>query len=1101
MKNIRKKLLCFLAALTTTSSAMTSFAANGIGWYSLDASNKRMTVGSKIYTLNKTGGVSAFIPWNGMSEPTTIAAEYKAMINNAGYTAGETAKTSAFREAYGSINGIYIKYANQAVLMSSTYGNAEGYSSNSGNSYISSNIWQPGIWDLRNSDHLVSFRFAGVSPVGEEAVISTSPMFVQDTISTRPSAGPLGYATIYTKNSGHDVSKGRQEPFYGTPRDITPLSWGNIYPCGKSGASSLPTTAKSNYNKDLSKAKKTFEAWALTPEGSLYKKMLLNDYKNLGYNESNYWQALNEKFRIEGDIDALDSGQAVYLTCHHKWEGKTYYRTYMIQGYAKANAFPMQINVLDDKNTLMEKSRNVAGDVTTSLVIGASQERNVLNNGQAVALERNKSYKIEGTILAVNRNEDAIQDEYAHNTRTLKDNITIFLTNENLQPIKLLSGQSAKANLVHPDGTAAIGGVTDGKNSVSDDGICLDYMQTVFVPKIDIDDMTFSANDEAVFGNYNFELGNVVFDDTMPATGYIGVTLGNTAQSGLVWTMNGDNDIQNDDVLYLHYRLVNGETITEAVKEGSYGDMDIGTQEYRRLVWADEIEVENEEDSDDDSDSDSGNEGDGEEKEKEPIKVTKYSDWGIYDSPEAAKANESSYETTEFELPSSVNTDSEGRYWSTGNGSDEYWEYYYDDSHYDPEITNTEKITLGGDAATSDGYYLRSGFDTEYFDLTALVSNTRGQTSVQTPKVIWRVYGISPETDDDGELISVFNTDTDSNLGISGFLSQGAEIPEYSTGTVTADGQQKGLYIGLNASDSDMEHDSYWPQIRVVADISEDWHGDSGFSGLSTRAPYDNALEPHDHAERVFTAEPDDMYISEVILKDSEGVVIYHAYKENAGEELRQIIPENDGKPIFDRDEDYVLTVRIKQNESANHAVNNPTIDVTIDPKHNGSSFTIPYIDKVQTGGTTDNGYADTMDATGNEYTEYEFPFRASQMDGDTVDFSITIDEIHDEWQENQREPIDDDHEFTIKCTECDLELTQDIELYNSKNNKKDYLEFMENQAFKFDIRHIGSKDDDAEKMVVGNTGNGGNNPYASVETTDASGNEYMFSHNKIGSP
>ncbi len=40
----------------------------------------------------------------------------------------------------------------------------------------------------------------------------------------------------------------------------------------------------------------------------------------------------------------------------------------------------------------------------------------------------------------------------------------------------------------------------------------------------------------------------------------------------------------------------------------------------------------------------------------------------------------------------------------------------------------------------------------------------------------------------------------------------------------------------------------------------------------------------------------------------------------------------------------------------------------------------------------------------------------------------------------------------------------------------------MENQTFKFDIRHIGAKDDDAEKMVVGNTGNGGNNPYAAVD-------------------
>lgn len=552
-----------------------------------------------------------------------------------------------------------------------------------------------------------------------------------------------------------------------------------------------------------------------------------------------------------------------------------------------------------------------------------------------------------------------------------------------------------------------------------------------------------------------------MLQDSDPQTGYICFKLGDGWNDGTC----DDNDIPEDDCLYLRYSKGITPVITDQTPVGNLGDMNLGKQEMRRLHWVEERPAEEDEgEGEGDSDSTSG-----EKEEKEPVYVHMTSNWGIYDSVDAAKADastsvESAPEWDESDVPPMDSADGSGSYWSAGENNC-FWEYA---RVYDSSESAKDKIWLNGDAG--ERQYIRSELDSVPFTVKTVISNSRGnKQGVKTPTVSWRIYGISPDTDEEGVLLRQFNETTDQNLdgGAEVFKGVAAALGEYET----SEAESKEKVMNSDGSGAMGDHDTYWPKIRVVADVSEDVHGESGYTGLENRSPYENALHSSDHTEYTFEAESDDMFISEVMVKDSEGIVVYHTWRDRAGQPLEQQVPANGASPVFDREEDYVLYVKVKQNKSASHVVKHPTIDVKVDPLYNGSTFTTSYINRVQENGTTGT-YTDQMDHTGVVATEYEFPFRAKEIKGTDIRFDIAIDDIHgdDGWRENIWDESDDHLTFDMQCTTANMAMSQDIELYNSKNNLQNYITFGEYLKFKFDIQHTGRKDRPEAQMVVGGT-------------------------------
>lgn len=935
----------------------------------------------------------------------------------------------------------------------------------------------PGNFKLNNAKAttLMSCRFLGLGMSDKRAVIMTNDSFVQDTLTegSKP-------ATAQMKTDPDRSIIGFK--YNGDMRDSAPLNFLNL--AARSAA--FPSTEQSQYDTNPEMVKEAFRLFAeRTLDGQEYKAMMINQF---GLSENN-WQngvpnqaiinqqkdansqvdvrgkSLSSMIRIDGNPFKLDDHGTLTLTMKHYQNKKRYYRTYTIPSKPRANTYPNILILSDNTNKIYDYSYqngstvNNTDPVFSRLDNGALAHENVgtgLADGTGVHIKVNEQYTITAAIESLNAMGKTSTD-------VSKRDVFLAIANADKQFVRMISQPASS------ESTPSFGNKNEAliaNNNATDISLGSNAVKTTRTIDADFGQETSTVNyGTACYIDQTFSLSQ-----TDPFTGYIAIALNDS------WRSDGctDNDIQNDDILFLKYTLSNEDK--PQIQNVSYGDMNLGKQELRRLHWMDERPA-----KEDPDESDSGSSGptggpstpggeSGEEEEKEPVYVHMKSSQGLWSSVDEAKANadtdvESAPEQSDSDVPPLDDADSSGSYQSTGE-SNTFQEYA---RVYDPSETDADKIWLEGDAG--ERQYIRSELDNVPFKVKTIISSSRGnKDGITSPTVSQRIYGISPDTDEKGVLLGKFNTTTDQTLdgGASVFQGTGGNLDVYSTTEATSDEK----VIDSNASTADIgDHDLYQPQIRVVADVSEDVHGESGFTGLDQRSPQQNALHSSDHAEYIFDAESDDMFISEVVVKDSEGIVVYHAYRSRAGQTLKQYVPADNETPIFDREEDYVLYVKIKQNYSASHAVKHPTIDVKVDPLYHDSTFTTSYINRVQEDGTT-GAYSQEMDPTGVTATEYEFPFRASQIKGEKIRFDIKIDDIHgeDNWRENVWDESDDHTVFDLHCTTANMAMTQDIELYNSKNNQQNYITFAEYLRFKFDIQHRGNKDRAVEHVVVGGT-------------------------------
>ena len=153
------------------------------------------------------------------------------------------------------------------------------------------------------------------------------------------------------------------------------------------GSSGIPSNIASN-SPYFGQAQGTFEKWAeITQIGYLYKQTYSGAYGD------NWWNYLKDYIRIDGDYNT----QTVYLTAVYN-DGSLKYKTYSIPYPVEKNMIAARINILDDKNNLLDYSVRETGSSAIEGSDYIKKNQGVSSTkaaGQAVVLERDKQYQVE----------------------------------------------------------------------------------------------------------------------------------------------------------------------------------------------------------------------------------------------------------------------------------------------------------------------------------------------------------------------------------------------------------------------------------------------------------------------------------------------------------------------------------------------------------------------------------------------------------------------------------------------------------------------------------------------------------------------------------
>ena len=983
MKLIKQLLSTGMAISMTLSTIFVSYADYrdaGIfakDTFSKDANVYTSTKNNIKYYPNNEGGYTIYVPYNQNMYGQDI---YKNMFTGLFdiYKTGTGSNYASAGAKFAAPNG----FGNIAGINTSYYTKTLSLGGINNRPGVITESDQA-TTDLHNfsPNYNVEFRYAGVQ-IGDTG---------QGTVITNPS-----FPSDYLKDGG-----GRTYQRYdksGSPIDSVSLSGDSGSTVvqrsqlikGWAGSSGVPTNAPSVYNNSI--AEQTFEKWASTTEiGAAYKATYSNNP-----NGQTWWQFLNNYIRIDGDFRS----QSVLLTVVWKSNGSTVYSTYGIPYPVKSNMIASKIQILDDKKKVLDYSeRPLSVDEAISGAVAIN--KNVISKS-AVKLERDKTYTIEYAFT--------FMSDKNTKTKTVKDSagslppvdVNDTTTTEN----KFQSYNSIPASSMQS--------MTAEEKSLLDSSVSgpINTKQTKSMPLTKSGGESVSYNcGLTIYKNMSFTV-----DPTFPTNGIIRVVVPE------LYAQNGDNDYQPDDYIELNYTLEKTETNTDVPKNVSYGDMNLGQRELRSYHHKVTEEVKEED----------GTDANGNPKYKMVEYEYEYAtDFGTYESGQEGQ-NVGDWEGVPEASGSIYPIDEES-----------WWEYNQKWPDQSEDSYSKIWLTKNGESWNkNDEEYYRSETSDYPFSLGFSTSRSRGQKSDSiSPHLNVSIYGMSPDTDEDGELI-----ETTSVVGNS------IGTYEYNTNNYM---YLLNNYIAKRYSDG-MPNNADYPRIRIKAEIDKNYHGESGIYGDSEVSPYNNGWQDeHDAYERVFEAKSDDMELTDVLIKDAEGIVVYHATREDGKSWQTKV------RGYFDKEEDYTMDVKLKQTVSSGHKVKNPTINVSIFGENRTGGNVSTYVDHA----FSKDGEELGLDV---ETTFENIAFRPKDVSG--VNFNIEINDIHNatNWRENIWNAEEDTFSDKIQNTTANLKISPNIELYNSKYNMKNYLTFAEKLNFKFDIQHIG--EGERQMAVVGNS-------------------------------
>lgn len=975
-------------------------------------SGNLLKYGDTIYFPNTMGGAKGYLPIELAKEMHNKKAIANGLLKLPGMRTdqGNKGRSAAFR--YAGFNSYIGSYAETLVKVASVQTRPDGPR------------WFVPPVSVGDS-HRLSFRYAGMvingSPNGNTVpvIAGTNPYFPADTLQQSSNGGPQVDATVYEVTTTDDETRysGKNQVVYGATGGVEKLEFletnGMYNTSYFPDKSSVKTNRASGFNKVDELAELAFTRWAeedASGYGAAYQAEAEDWIARTG-STLKWWQALNRIFQINGD--PRDKNQSLYF---YMVRTSGFYTTYTLGGIIERNVSPTLFAIKDEETgQILTESYRTVNDITS--------DDGVLNEvmGKPAELIPGHHYTVEAVMTYYSTKRSS--------SNSARD-IQFYAINSGPEasPINIDSSMmSAYSKL--PDEAAIIHkSPTDGKNS----GTVTQTYDNTEVRDDNIREQYYYNG--AAFASLNFTVPENIQDQQ---TGYLVVAVPQAAYEA------DDNQCQTDDTLYIRY-LIKKDTIPgeETPQSDAFGDMNLGMPEYRQLHYI--IEEEEEDDSDD-----SGDEGDGGDSEPKIVDYEVWSDYGYYQTEDQA----SIVDKKENSTPESPNNKDIWAANMVGDAISQPWWTYHDRIWPDQteDLENKCWLTDANGAWNQSGEFLRSFSGENIFGFGFRVSRSRGKKDsiLNAAKINVQIYGVSPDTGEDGVLLKEYTDATH-------------DYKELKTGSIGVY-QYADTFLQNVVSSKAINTIEDFPRLRVKARISDD-HGESGIFTSYKREPQQNSWEEeHDTVDRTFACEMDDMRIMEVELKDSEGIVVYHAdrYDSDAMEEIVN--------GYYDREEDLYMKVVVEQNIESGHSVKDPAIDVYIVGTNEDGMAEKTYIDTTYTLEGVEMGQGVRV-----TYDGIAFRPKAAEK----LDINVSINEKHgeDQWRENIWNDEDDSFSKTLEGTTADLALSQDIEAYNSKNNQQDYLTFAEYLSFKFNIRHIGNGD--RQTAVVGGSEI---NPFAKV--------------------
>lgn len=354
------------------------------------------------YEQQNEGGFNVFVPYSSfMTGQDKFRRMFTNLFNIYNSGIGETYNKAAMRwnaPLYANAGGVQTQYFVKKISTTDNDRESAMATSNLGDFSPSYNV---------------EFRYAGImidTRITQKGTVVTNPTYASDWIQEASVAGSRGEnKTYYIYNKDGTEKQGYPLKLIATddvkhPKDLIE-NWS-----GSSGVPSNIPTQSPYYGT----AKKVFETWAERSEiGAKWKAAYENYAPAYGME---WWQLLQKYMRIDGDVDK----QSVTMTIVYrdtKDNGHIRYKTYYIPRPVENNVIAYSIQILDDKNEILEKSERPLEKVTDAFGGADATDKNIKTNGR-IKLKVGKTYTAElGMVYASLSRPYSYTDKTGENAR------------------------------------------------------------------------------------------------------------------------------------------------------------------------------------------------------------------------------------------------------------------------------------------------------------------------------------------------------------------------------------------------------------------------------------------------------------------------------------------------------------------------------------------------------------------------------------------------------------------------------------------------------------------------------------------------------------
>lgn len=565
------------------------------------------------YQQQNEGGFNVYIPYTAfMTGQDRFRRMFTNLFNIYNSGIGETYNKAAMRwnaPLYANAGGVETQYFVKKISTTDNDRKSAMATSNLGDFSPTYNV---------------EFRYAGIAIDTRDTnkgTVVTNPTYASDWIQEASVAGSKGEdKTYYIYNKDGTEKTGYPLKLIATDDvkhpDTLIENW--------SGASGVPSNIPTQ-SPYYGTAKKVFETWAERSEiGAKWKAAYENYAPAYGME---WWQLLQKYMRIDGDVDT----QSVTMTIVYrdtKDNGHIRYKTYYIPRPVENNVVAYRIQLLDDKDEILDKSERPLEKVTDAFGGADATDKNSITNGR-VKLKVGKTYKAELGMLYASTS--------SHHSKTNK-------SDENARPqIQVWSDVSSGET-----GGAETGSFKEfGSNNTSSieglNALEEDWMDPTTTGTLNATGEYFVLGDTQnltyLVGMSGYNVIAFTVDAAFPQKGHLKFIVPQ------VYTDNGDNEYVGDDTIELDYELDGSSEEKEPDPNPElYGDMNLGQREYRSLHYKKTVEEDDTDKPIMTTDPTTGEQVETGEYEKKMVDYEYATDFGWYDSyassPDGEKVGE-----------------------------------------------------------------------------------------------------------------------------------------------------------------------------------------------------------------------------------------------------------------------------------------------------------------------------------------------------------------------------------------------------------------------------------------------------------------------------